>query len=203
MSRARCTVTCPPDGCVLQGVVHEVDEQLGQARLVPAHGTREERVRLQGDPALLREGGQRGERVGHEVGEIDRFPHEDTLPPVGTCQGQQLAEELRHPRRVVVDAGQYRPVLDRGTRAGEGHLRPAGEERERRPQLVGRIGGETALARERLLQTVQHRVEGRGEPPDLVRAGGEREPLGQIGRPDPPGGARDPIDRPERAAREE
>ena len=77
------------------------------------------------------------------------------------------------------------------------------ERRERRPQLVARVGDEAALARESLLEAAEHLVQRLAEAADLVARRRQREPpVGALAR-DLGRAAPHRLDRPKRRAGEE
>ena len=88
------------------------------------------------------------------------------------------------------------------TVAGQ-HLDVRAEARQRRAQLVRRVGHELPLRAGRILERREHRVEARREPAELVPAA-DVDPLGQVaGLGHPLGRIRQPPHRRERGARDD
>ena len=134
---------------VPDGVVHEDRGQLPEPRLVPAdRGGRD----LEHEPhaAFGRHGLERLRRLRRGVREIGIGHGELDGLGVGPGEEQQVRDEVLHPRRTGVQIFD-RPV-DRGrVVAPAPQLRDRGpRDRERRPELVACVGGELALALERL-----------------------------------------------------
>ena len=103
--------------------------------------------------------------------------------------------------RCARGASTRRTSSARDARLAREHLELAADHGQRRAQLVRGVGDEAALAREGVLEPVEHVVEGVGEHAHLVRAGravpirGERSPPSTARR-----GARHPPQRPRRRA---
>ena len=114
----------------------------------------------QGDLLLQRERSQQPGGLGHQPVEPDIGAPYRELSAVGTREHQQTFDERLHPgagaladlERLLVVGG--RPVVQK--RPLElGHHR-----RHRRPQLVRRVGSETALPLDRLAHAIERKVEG-------------------------------------------
>ena len=109
-------------------------------------------------------------------GEVDRGrTHE--VGPVALGEQDQVADQAGHPVDLV-----EQQLLGLGHlrgRAGVEELEVAAHHRERRAQLVAGVVEELPLADERLLEPVEHAVDGAGEGGDVVVAG-DREPLREV-----------------------
>ena len=135
---------------------------------------------VQRDRAIGRDGARVVDRVAGERHEVDRLA--DLLADlVQAREREQVLDEHAHPRRLVLDA-RHRLLDVLGLRGGADpkQLGVAADRRQRRAQLMRRVGEEAAqalLARaplgERLLEAREHRVEREAEAPDLgARLGG-------------------------------
>ncbi len=92
----------------------------------------------------------------------------------------QLGDQRRHLAELLDDVAQQSLALSGGKRAvAREHLDVRPQARERRSQLVRRVGDELALRPRRLFERAEHGVEARGEPAELV-APLRVDPLGQI-----------------------
>ena len=116
---------------------------------------------------------QPADQVGQERPQLDdRRAQEPVLARLG--EQQQVLDEPAHAldldRRRASRRGAPRPR--RAGRQGE-HLELAADDRQRRAQLVRGVGDERRLAVERVLEAVEHVVEGVGQHADLVVAGGD------------------------------
>ena len=113
-------------------------------------------------------------------------------------QQQQILDQDLHAGRFLFDAAQDGRQVDSGVVAAEPEqLGEALDRRQRRAQLVGRVGQELAQAQlgrvplgEGGLDVVEHGVEGQAELADLARAAGRRHPLRQVAGGDGPGRGR-------------
>src|SRR5262245_66642352 len=84
------------------------------------------------------------DRLGGELGKLDRLALE-RLPLVEACEQQQVVDELAHPLALAADAA-HRACEVVGALVGAAleELRVRAYRRERRTQLVRRIGAEAA-----------------------------------------------------------
>ena len=95
-------------------------------------------------------------------------------------QRRHLGQLLGHvPQQLLALAGRQRLV------AGE-HLDVRAQARQRRPQLVRGVGDELPLRPCGVLERAEHRVEGRGEPRELVRCRRRRSAARGRASPRPP-----------------
>ncbi len=141
--------------------------------------------------------GVRGEEVEPHLLRLRRLP-------LAARELDQLGDEGRHLVQLLDDVSEQPLTLARRQRAlARQHLDVRSQARERRPQLVRRVGDELALRAGRLLERAEHRVEARREPAELVVAGG-LDALGQVaGGRDGLRRGRQPPHRGERGARDE
>ena len=110
----------------------------------------------------------------------------------------------RESRSVSSAADRTRLVqLLRSALAAKGEVELCAEHRERRPQLVARIGDEAALSLECRLQTGEHRVQRLAEPAQLVFRRRQRQPPARLGRGHRLRLAPHRVDRPQRRGGEE
>ena len=96
---------------------------------------------------------------------------------------EQRLRELREPVDLLGGGAKSCAELIRRLAMAKRQLELRPQERERRPQLVPGVRDELPLALERRLQAAEHRVQGRGEPLQLVtgpRHG--KPPAGSLGR---------------------
>ena len=108
---------------------------------------------------------------------------------------EQAADQVAHLVRLALQVleqplARFRIELDGADRTTE-HVEVRLHARQRRAQLVRRVGDEAPLRLDRVLQRRQHRVERRAEPRDLVvaalghalaRVARARDPLGRVGQ---------------------
>ena len=85
----------------------------------------------------------------------------------------------------------------------QGELELGPQQRQRRTQLVPRVGHEVTLALERVLEPGQHLVQRLGEPVQLVAGAAKLQAPGEVLGRDAPGGARHLVDRLQRLAGDE
>ena len=115
---------------------------------------------------------QRVEHVVHVVPQLDR-PHGEWAALLGLGQQQQIVHEPLHPLGLRAhETRDPRHVLARHVGLASQHLELAPHHGQRRAQLVRRVRHERALARERVVQAVEHVVERLGEKADLVAGAG-------------------------------
>ena len=94
----------------------------------------------------------------------------------------QLRHQRRHLGQLVDDVGQEPlPLPCRQRALAREHLDVRAQARERRPQLVRRVGDELVLGARRLLECAEHRVEAVREARQLVLAA-RVDPLGEVAR---------------------
>ena len=170
---------------VHERVAQQVAEHLAQLVRVAEHGRRS--VGGERDLAI----GRRRPRVGHRVlgerREVDLAVRRlgDLVEP---CERQQVLDEHAHARRLVLDPLHRLVDLLRLARgAHPEQLGVAADRRQRRAQLVRRIGEEAAqpvlglpLPGERALQPVEHRVQREPQPPHLGARVGGLDALGEV-----------------------
>ena len=146
-------------------------------------------------------------RVGDEHGEVDR-PALERTALVELGERQQVVDEPGHPHGLLLGAAHRLVEPLAGRQATDAvQLGVAADRRDRRPQLVRRVGDEAAqavlgrgLLLERLVELVEHVVERPAELTGLRR----RRQLGHAVRPvaggDLLGGGRHLLDRPDAEA---
>jgi hypothetical protein len=167
-SRARRdTLTLPPAGGVLDGIVHEVQHGAAEGAAFAEDGDRLDVLRADGHPRALGAAGAHLERFEHDGLEIEPVP--------GKADGRRGAREeqeiLGHPDEEVdlLEGGvEDPPVFLRRAPCAKGHLHLTLEGGEGRAQLMRRVGREAARLGEGRLETRQHRVEGVHEVIDLI-----------------------------------
>jgi hypothetical protein len=166
---------------VLDGVVAELQQGLGQPLLVDLRGHAR---RLVERPAPLAEAARLGEDVDGEPGEVHRSAG-DEVRAVALGQEDEVADQASHPVHLVQ---QELPGLgDLLGTADVQQLEVAAQHRQRRLELVPRVVEELPLPDERLLEPVEHPVDGAGERGDVVVAGHRQAP-GEVGVGDLVGG---------------
>jgi hypothetical protein len=159
-------------GSVVEQVAHQLPQQHGRS----GHLHRHQRRALDDDLAAPRT--HPGDRLDHDLVEV----HE-TLS-VGLGAGQPGQQEQRGDQGLQPGAlgedvlGQLRHGDPVGVRTS--HLGDLPDHRQRRAQLVGGVGDELALGPLAGVDPVEHRVERRGQPGQLVVAGGYGEPSVQV-----------------------
>ena len=128
------------------------------------------------------------------------------VPLLGAGQQQQVVGDPGEP------VGLPGSRLDRGTKLirrtalAQGKFQFGLQQRERRPQLVACVRDEPALARQPVLDALEHQVQCLPQPGDLIPAGGNGQPLVERttsrsparGGASPPSGA---MPRPRRGSR--
>ena len=130
---------------------------------------------LDGDGAFLREREERFGRLFGDQRQVGVFPREGPL--VGPAQQEQRFGEVDRSRVHGVEAVEKLP--DVSVRIVAGDVQKCLGDRERRPQLVGRVGGESLLFGDVGFESREHRVEGVGELAELVLPAFELDPMGQ------------------------
>ena len=118
---------------------------------------------------------------------------------VGPGEEEQLLHDPALPAGGGVDRGEEFAVALLGPGVLQGQAGVRLDDRQRRAQLVGGVGGEPALAVERLFQPRQHRVDGGRQLGEFIAAR-HRQSFGKIARSQPRGRPGDLPDRAERAA---
>ena len=137
---------------VLDGVLREAHHRLGEPLAVGADLPERDRLAL---PAPRRERGRLRHQLVRELVDVDVLQPQE-VGPLGLRERQQVVDEAAHPVQLVGDEGdRLAPLL--GVLAQQ--LEMAADDRDRRAQLVARVGDEVALAGERGLQPVEHGVE--------------------------------------------
>ncbi|WXF91703.1 hypothetical protein WDV91_02780 [Curtobacterium flaccumfaciens pv. flaccumfaciens] len=153
-------------------------------------------------PRLGRVPGRPCDDLGGHLVEVDR-PRRARKATIGLGEHEQ---RLDQPLGAAVLLEQLRP--DRSDLRGVGvvvqaDLHRRALHRQGRPEFVGRLGDEPALALERGLQAGQQVVDGAREPPELVVGTVQRDALVQVRRRDAVRGRGDPVDGPEDPAADE
>ena len=129
----------------------------------------------------------------HDLGPVaasplDRVGDEQVEPNVlgldghllGACELDELRDERRHLAELLDDVReQARPILRRQHAIAGEDLDVRAHARERRSELVRRVGDELPLRTSRLLERAEHPVEARREPAQLV-VSGDLDALGEI-----------------------
>ena len=98
---------------------------------------------------------------------------------VGAGDQEQVLGEPRQPLRLLGGGAQCLLELRGRARAAQGELELGAQQRERRAQLVARVGEEAPLVLERGVQASEHVVQRRREPRDLVAGGRDGQPCGR------------------------
>ena len=112
------------------------------------------------------------------------------LAALGLGDRQQVLGELGEPVGLLGGRGQRRPQLLGRAALGERQLQLGPQDRQRRAQLVAGVGDEGALVLQRLAEALEHLVQRRAEPSDLVVGRRHRQALvglggGDLRRPRP------------------
>jgi hypothetical protein len=110
-----------------------------------------------------------GDRVSHDRTDVDRF-HLKRAPLVEVSEQQQVIDEDAHPRGLGLDAAQgMLPRRDIGQRAAASQLGIPAHRRQRRAQLMTRVGHEVpqrrlaaSLGSKRRLDLPEHCVQRAG-----------------------------------------
>ncbi len=186
---------------VAERVLDQVVERLLEPQPVAGEDDRAA-VDLEAAAGLV---GAHGEAAGDRLEQrarLDLLPPELQLALLPPREQQQVLGDPGEP--VGLDRGGAERLLELGDRPlppqRQVELRP--QQRERRPQLVARVGDEAALVLDGGLDPRQHLVQRPAEPGDLVLAGRHGQPApGRLGG-DPGGLAAHLVDRPERGAGE-
>ncbi|HJL22888.1 MAG TPA: hypothetical protein RMH80_11695, partial [Polyangiaceae bacterium LLY-WYZ-15_(1-7)] len=164
--RAHPHVHAGPLGRVLDGVVDEVDEHLVEGPLVRLHPQRlRRRLEDQLHAASLRLGGQPTHHLDHDGLDVDLLELEPVLGRLGLRQRRQVRDQRLEAQRVLEDHVEEAPrrlrIVDDAVLQGLGE---APDRRQRRPQLVARVGDEVAadaVGRAELGHVVEHRHDAR------------------------------------------
>ena len=188
-SRSR-TSTAAAGRAPLGRVVEQVGDRAVEPRPLAGHHAR---LQVDGEADLRRVAACALDRGRHELVEPQRLGWvARDLAVAGELDevADQLAELLELGDEV---APQALAVGGRQVAAGAEHLEVGAQRRERRAQLVRRVGDELALGALRVVERLEHRVERRGQPRELVvalrldaarqvaRAGDVLGGLGQLG----------------------
>jgi hypothetical protein len=189
---------------VTQRVVDEVPERLLEADPVAqdAHAGAG-RDRLHRPAGLLRAPLEAAGDGGEQLGSGQRLHPQRQPPAVGAGDQQQVVGEPGEPVDLLRGPADRLAELVLRLRVAQRQLELRAQQRERRTQLVARVGDEVALAAEGGLQAAEHLVQGLAQPLDLVPRLRHREPLarglrGDRRRPPP-----HPLDRAQRGAGEQ
>ncbi len=181
---------------VAHGIVDEVGDHALEQHAIAAGQCGLERG-VDRDLVLIDRRLRTVERVLGSGGEINRFL--GCRSHLADGERQERLDGGFGPLDGSVDSGRHRlQLLGRPVRLGERDLDRGSHRRERRAQLVRRVGDESLLTGERGIEPLEHHVEGVGQLLELVIGAGERETLTepQLGSP-----LRDLGDRPHRPQR--
>ncbi len=159
-----------------EGVLHQIADRLEQHLRLAAHPDRTGRA---GQGQMPAPGQGQGRHIFHhpaaQVLEIDpmrRVEHEG----LQLRHAQQLADDAAHDVDVGLD-------LVSGRAVGQG-AHPHAQDRQRRAQLVRRVGGELPLDAEALLEPVERLVHRLGQGRDLIGQAIGGQTQRQAGGPD-------------------
>ena len=163
--RARSTIS---PRSVPERVVHEVAQRLPQAELVRLDPQAVAAVHPQVAPMLARPVAKPGAHALEQRPDLHRLAPHRQLPLRGARHEQQILGELREVV-ALLERGHERLAHLLVVAAGpQGGVELGPDHRDRRAQLVARVGHEAPLALERAAQAVEHLVE------RLARAGAPR-----------------------------
>ncbi len=101
----------------------------------------------------------------HELVEIDRTRRYIALAVVGPCQHQQLVDEVLEVADACQRLGSH---VEDGSRIGRLRLEQRAHARDRRPELVARVGDELALAVDGDVEPLEQLVQRLGQTVELV-----------------------------------
>ena len=154
-----------------QCVVDQVAERLAAAQRIDAMpAARPARRRGSRGPARAARSAKRSRGALEQLADLDTLlgPH-GQLPVGGARDQQQILGELRQVVRLL-ERGDERLAHAAAVALRRAHrrLELGLQDRERRAQLVARVGDELALALEGVLEPREHLVERLPEPADLV-----------------------------------
>ena len=131
----------------------------------------------------------------------DRLSADRQRPLVGPGDQEQVVGEPREPLRLLGGRAERALELLARARPAQREVELRAQQRERRPQLVARVGDEAALVLEGRVEAREHLVQRRREPRDLVPRRRHRQPA-RLARRDRLRPAPQDLDRPQRAGRE-
>jgi len=87
---------------------------------------------------------------------------------VGPRQRHQVFNQCRCSDQLCMDLRHARPPFSIRTRLPKQHLRGRSHECDRRPKFVRRVGGELPSSPKGRVESMQHLIECRGQPLELV-----------------------------------
>ena len=154
----------------LHRIVEEIEEEPDELIRVRAQAE----VRLDVlDQQLAPRLGERADLIGdgrEQPAQIDLLQARREGAAVEAREQEQILGQPGEPGDLGLQDPQGVLVLRAAARPGEGHLDAAAEGGERRAQLVGHVGHEAPLPLERLVQPLEHAIEGGRQPAELLRA---------------------------------
>ncbi len=115
-------------------------------------------AQLEIEPPSLGDGPEPVDRLGGQDGEVDRLGVGRLLRRVEPGEPEEVLDQPAHPLVLDVDLAERGAVPLGVAVLGQGQARVRLDDRQRRPQLVRRVGGELELADAGLLDR-------RGDPP--------------------------------------
>jgi hypothetical protein len=145
-------------GAVTEGVVDEVAEGLLEAEPVALEDDGRS-VGLDRPAAFLRARAERLSHRGQQVTGPDVVSAKAEAPVVGLSEDEEIFREPHKPVRLGGRGPERLLQLPSRPRLAQRQLELGLQEREWRAELVARVGDEAALACERALEAVEHRVQ--------------------------------------------
>ena len=150
------------------GVVHQHAQDLQDAGLVSAGGRRSSGLRDDGRPAAGCDGLHLARGIGRELAELDLVVRDREAAGVEPREVEQIGRELREPLHLLAHRLEELAALLLGEAALREQLEVAAERRQRRAQLVRRVGDELATRAVERVETRPHLLQGAREVADLV-----------------------------------
>ena len=167
-----------PTASVPKGVVDQVPERLLEPEAIGLHTEA-----VSGPPEHVRPPVEAADDAREELVDVDVLDAERDPASVAARDQEQVLGELREALRLARRRGHRGPQFGDRARLARGQLELGAEQRERRPQLVARVGDELPLTLEGRLEPVEHLVQRRPEPLQLIAGRRHRQPLaGRLGR---------------------
>ena len=164
---------------VLDGVVDHVGNRIPQHQTIGRHA--DIRVGSDLEPLLpfLREDPERCRDVAREISEVEDLARKTNRTGVSTRQAQERVDQPGQTIDLFEHAADRILVFRWRPGLAQPHFADAANDRERGPQLVRRIGGESPQLAERRVQPREGVVDHRGQPADFILLVGHRQPLVQ------------------------
>ena len=170
---------------VLHRVLDEVQRRATEGGRVADDARRPDRVQADGDVSALGQPGADLQHLHAERLEVDRGPGR-AAPRGRARQQQQVLRQANQPLHLLEARAEDPAVLLGRPLCPQGDLDATPEGGERRPELVGGVGGEPPHLGEGALEPRQHLVQRLREAVELVARPPEEDAPRQVLRADPP-----------------